>query len=659
MRFSLSSANDQKLIIVSCLFFLIVKAAWVILPAQAMGVPRLGDDSFVYLWTGASTALQPRVDTPAIKDIISLRHLEDNINHDVEFARARTTMRTTAVSTSPFAMLTGALLNAGLSNNAAFAVSELIVAVVLMAGIFALITSLFGSQSAGISLLLLASVVLPQQGIHYLVPSVLTFGLAALLFAELGALRPRIWIVVTLSVLMSLIHSIGLVYLGLSMAYIIAVPVIRDRVIRFPMLPVVGVLLAICLAYGLNKIGGGLPADTAGTGVISLTEIPSNLVGASAFVWQSFLSVPILWVFGIVGLGLACMRSKSRSIILILIFIGGFFGGTVFHLDGYPGELSSRLLVMIILVLAGAAGYFIAFMMEFSFASKVLAIAVLAVHLAFQGMATTEYFFKNINSRSEVLSQTEIRTDLEALPDNASIIWSDPDISMMAAFLEGGDRFRALPYPMIDGSPSADKALETWKPGFLAVPVPKHFNAQSLVESTSLNPRFYGLSFADYSTITIGTNSERAHSVFVRLSRQIQEGEITLGSNKITEHCAFVEWMPENTDGKVWLELDLSKCPAGTLIELRSQKSDLAVLGLRVTLPEKRINWPWGSAATIRGIPRDVTFQDVLLKFDWVTLLGASLANRFPVTHPIALMSDESGIVWLRTENSMQENSIK
>src|SRR3546814_11553806 len=58
-------------ILLSCglSIFLIVKVVWAVAPTQIMGLPRLGDDALVYVWSGANSAFASLSDSHAVRDI--------------------------------------------------------------------------------------------------------------------------------------------------------------------------------------------------------------------------------------------------------------------------------------------------------------------------------------------------------------------------------------------------------------------------------------------------------------------------------------------------------------------------------------------------------------------------------------------------------------
>ena len=206
---------------------------------------------------------------------------------------------------------------------------------------------------------------------------------------------------------------------------------------------------------------------------------------------------------------------------------------------------------MLVIVLAGAAGWLVVTALRMRRIYAAGAIALLAVNLGLGAQATFAKFVENMNGRVDVYSESEIRADLEVLPADASIVWPEPDISMMAALLEGAWRFRVLPYPMIEGSPSENAVLEQWRPDYIAAPVPRSFNTRSLLQSKTLSPRFYGISLADVSELTVHFGEERPSRLLMRLSEPPRKGDLKVAG--AGGPCS--SWKHESVDvaGVTWL----------------------------------------------------------------------------------------------------------
>lgn len=638
---------DRRLLGLACVFFFLCKSLWVLLPVQAMGIPRLGDDGLVYLWTGASTVLTPRLDTPAVRDIVALRQQGDDAGDaELDFLRARTTMRLTYVAASPFAMLTGLLVQSGLSHKAAFAGTELIIAGVLTASIAALGTALFGAAAAAVAVTILALALLPLQGIHYLVPGVLALALALLVLAELCRAPPRAWILFPATLVLGLTHAIGFVYIALCCAFALLLPAARQRALVVNWTPLIAIVLGGVAAFAFFRLAGGQAPATSGTGTLSLSGIPRNFAAALGYVGQSIASQPVTWVFGCGGLLLAARARRVEPLLLLCLVLALFLSAALFDITGYPGDLGARILVLAMMLVASAAGYGIVEAWRVKRIIFAAALVLFAGQMIIHAGATWLLMVENMNSRGEIHDEAAIRVDLAALPDNASIIWTEPDISMMAAFLEGATRFHALPYPMIERSAERDALIARARPGFIAAAIPKSLNTTARTGSTHFSPRRYGVSFADFGVVQIRLQGAAIDRMFLRLSRSPEPRDVRVSTISGGADCQIQAGEVQTLYGKTWLPLDLRSCSPDTIVTIASENRDLSLLGLSLTPPRPRINWPWGSPVLVLAQARAPGGSDAAFVFDWPSLIGTSLARD---SNP-SLVSDESGIVWLRTD---------
>src|SRR3546814_10825859 len=137
-------------ILLSCglSIFLIVKVVWAVAPTQIMGLPRLGDDALVYVWSGANSAFASLSDSHAVRAIERLYGSSDPLRQDEQFELDRVSMRVIGSEPSPWWALTGGLISLGLSPTAVFAVLEVLPADTLAVGIDWLLSGLYGPAAA-------------------------------------------------------------------------------------------------------------------------------------------------------------------------------------------------------------------------------------------------------------------------------------------------------------------------------------------------------------------------------------------------------------------------------------------------------------------------------------------------------------------------------
>ena len=201
--------------IVAALIFLVVKIFWVSIPAYSMGGARLGDDSLVYLLSGKSNILNP---TPHQRIQLEIRSLGNTLLSDdsLEFNRARVLMRNTFVAATPYALIAEAVEGMNFSIKVTFMVLEIMVAAILTYSIWFFTRIIFNDEISALVLLCLSFAILPNQGLHYLVPSVLTLSFGVMLWGKVINGKDHIFSIFLVSFLLMASHQIGLFYLAVA-----------------------------------------------------------------------------------------------------------------------------------------------------------------------------------------------------------------------------------------------------------------------------------------------------------------------------------------------------------------------------------------------------------------------------------------------------------
>jgi hypothetical protein len=628
--------------------FMLAKSAWILLPTATMGGPRLGDDALVYLWVGTSNVFDAKIDTPAVKDIVELRKRTQGGDPGAEYLTARTTMRTTNVSTSPVSFALDGLLKLGLSQTSAFAVSELVTAAVLAAGILSFLAVTVGPLPAAAALAMLSVTMLPGQGLHYLIPGVLTLGLGLLLWAELAQNRARLVLIAAFCMAASLTHQIGLVYIAIGCGYVGIRTLVRALPVRSALIQLASVAAGMIAARLFDLALGKQIPPTAGMGAISLAGADANLLEGLAAFSKILLTAPFLCVLAIVGLILHLRVRDGRLPTFLLLLFGAFFAATAFYVEGYPGELTRRLTVVIAILSAGFAGVAIEASLRRRTAIMIAVGLFVALHFASQSVLSYGAYWRNVNNRAAVYDAAGLRRELAALPPDASIVWTDPDITMMAAFLEGAWRYRALPFPMVEGGGQVDQIIAEWKPSYIAAAPPEKMNTLSALRSKSFTPRYYGVSLDDVEDVEIAL-APGTPGLFIRLSRSVDQQDLIFSARSAEGDCPPPEWRQVKAGSRGWIEVDLSRCPGAAAVKVISSRHGLALVGLQSRTPRPGVNWPWGEAMAITGESKTRKRASVAFRFDWEALLGPALASRLVDRSPEAVTADESGVVWVRS----------
>jgi hypothetical protein len=640
--------SSRRWLVAAVALFLAVKLVWVLVPAAVMGLPRLGDDALVYLWSGVSSVVEPRLNQPAIRDIIQIRLEDASPPPALEHARARVTMRTTGVTASPVALLAGGLHHAGVSHNLAFALVEVAIAVCLCFGIAYAVGHLCGHGAAAATLALLAFAILPNQGLHYLIPSVFVLALALVLWATVLTHPARWLLALVTAIAMLLAHPIGPVYVlvGIALLAGLAVKARRLPFASATSLAALGASFPLWLA--INSWVGVRAPQTSGLGGFSLAEVPRNIVGLAGHLKTLALTQPVLFVLLLVGLVMAiCQRRTRPNAFLLAGVLAGVVVTTVMvDVPGYPGELPSRALIALLIICVGIAGTWLLESFMLLRRRWLLGAAVIGFTWCTQLPQFLHYGIENINSRHQTYDAAELRSEIAALPANTRIVWLDSDVALMAGLLEGADRLHAVPYSML----AKPEDLRAWttstEPIVLATIAPERLNGMSAVRSWSLQPRFYGFDFDSYSYVLIDATvaSEMPH--FLRVSG----GKIGL----LRVHAADgrqcqLEQSPSSAAH--WLRI--TGCEGARRLQIESNDRNLRVTGISQRSLAPSCAWPWGASGLRLIAVSRKGGERMELSFSYDYLLGVQTARAMQSQlGTLALRSCESGIVWLQAAST-------
>ncbi len=628
--------------------FLAVKLVWVLVPAAVMGLPRLGDDALVYLWSGVSSVAEPRLDKPAIRDIIQIRQEDASPPPALEHARARATMRTTGVTASPVALLAGGLLHAGVSHKLAFALVEAAIAVFLCFGIAYGVGQLCGQGAAAATLALLAFAILPNQGLHYLIPGVFVLALALVLWVTV-LMRPARWLLaLIIAIIMLLAHPIGPVCVLVGIALLAGQAIQARRLPSASVMSLAALGTSFPLWLATNAWIGVRAPLTGGLGGFSLAEVPRNIMGLAGHLKTLVLTQPVLFVLLLVGLVLAIRQRRTRpnAFLLAGVLAGVVLTTVAVDVPGYPGELPSRALIALLIVCVGIAGTWL--LESFMPLRRCWLVGTAAIGFAWctQLPQFLHYGIENINSRHQIYDAAKLRSEIAALPANTTIVWLDSDVALMAGLLEGADRLHAVPYSML----AKPEDLRSWTtstaPVMLATTAPERLNGMSLVRSWSLRPRFYGFDFRSYSSVLIDAAEATELPRFLRVAG----GE----SRRLSVHAGDgrrCELEQPPSSAAQWLRV--TGCEGARQLQIESDDRNLRVTGISQLLQATGCAWPWEvSGLRLIAVSRKGG-ESREMSFGYDNLLGVQTARALQSQFgTLTLNSCESGIVWLQAAST-------
>lgn len=632
--------SEKKYFYFALVWILLTKVFWILGPTSAMGIPRLGDDSLVYLWTGASSVVHSQLGSNAIQDIVSIRNLADNPTPELDFARARVTMRVASAIASPYAITTGILLDSGLPLKYVTAVMELLVFLVFLAGLIYFGLRRFGYGPNAIVLVFLSFALLPNQGIHFLVPSVLTMSCALVLYSIILD-KGSAFFVFVLTPFMLLIHTIAQIYLLLALLILLIESIDKKKITRDSLQYVVGIALGFLVWLAMAKLSGVTYAKTSGMGGVELSQFFSNFLGFLQLLKEFLFNQPVLVILLVYGLVYSYKLSDQIQRFLLALVLG-MVASFLINIPGYPSDLTTRLFVPFSILLFYSASLQLwqkLKIINLRFASPL--VLFLLFVLTAEAKPFFGYFFDNINQRYQIIHEDLMRAELMDLPKQADVIWLDGDIQMMYGLLLGGGNLHFIPYTTVKKTDYLRELIKSPKDFFIAAPFPERLNGtSSLKGSFSLMPRFYGYRFDQYKKVSLYFDSSLNQKLFIRMEGNNQTIRVS------TENGLNCKINPLN-NYPTWFEV---KSCSGESIHVESQSSETRFLGLQLANFNPNQSWPWGNSnIRLRAEPSHLTHDVSEVKFGWESFLGKDLVDDFSnQTDRMTVKTDQSGVIWIQ-----------
>jgi len=320
------------------------------------------DDSLPYLVRAQQLEECPLQDCPALND---LRQQLFSPSPDAEVARERGYAASAFPHYHPlFSVVLLVLKKAGLDPVTAYKMLWMAAPILFGIGFAYLLTSLFGRYVAGVALLLLMAKVFPSSGLHQIVPSNLSMGIAVLTWGRIVARKGDCpWSMPLGSAATVALHPVGLAYVGLGAGLALSFGGWHRTSRAWKSILLTALLF---VAVGLVLFAAGVPhlavpvqlipsgaepfLDLLRRGVQSFTlEVVPNVLRLEGGL---FGSIPLFC--GWVALGLISLSADVRG--PLLKFLGLYFIVllvSLFHIQFDPADLFLRLWIPWIFLLFG------------------------------------------------------------------------------------------------------------------------------------------------------------------------------------------------------------------------------------------------------------------------------------------------------------------
>jgi hypothetical protein len=641
--------------------FLMAKLYLVILPAYSLSIPRLGDDSLVYLWRGKLSSFDYSTSSPSLQDILVQRYLDDSPPEQIGMIRSEVAARNIGTLAPVYDYMMRLLLATGLSLKWAFAVSE-IIGVITMTFAFAIFLRLLvGSAPAGIGMLLLAFAILPYQGIYSFIPSTWSLSLSMLLWTYMlksrTAASPLLVFVVSLFILG--VHPVARVYVSAAAAlHIIGLSNIKLAFQRRMLLLYSSIIAALLLSLVLPRAIPSLsPPPSSILGEIRIDEsILENLRAVWPLIKDPLIRknilLALLFVFALV------LRPKemflSRIVILTVILIFSLMAiSLIFYMPGHPAELFTRLLVPFVVIIAGIGSKFLLVQIERGKYKRIKLSLFILCLLASFSLWTGSYVFQTMNWRTEVVHDDLLRKQLDSLPTHTDILYADAFIALQASLLQEGYRYGAIVYPMLKNSYSLDAFLNTRKPEVIVIPNFRSLNSLAANRVKNFKSRRHGFNFKATDYIIIESlEGKTVSSLYLFINNSSDNAILTTQVFSINHGSGFSESkISVQPKFKGWLKV-LEQTYGVKTVRIVLPEQNGWVEGIATEPPQPHIYWPWNSEVTVTYHMRKKPAEKVVkIQFSPEKLLSeydaADLIDVIAKGSPV--ISDDSGLVFMRT----------
>ncbi len=171
-------ASHRQLLIGASLF-LAIKLLFVSFGAFSMHGPRIGDDSYVYLWFTEQTGFSELMESPGVRSITDFSEKIDveSLDEEGRFSYYRVVMRLVGHPKNNFLHgIFAPTLGTDLSFYQLFWIQEIVISIILSLGLYLLFRAAPLLPAIGFVLPLVAMSIFPGQGMHFLIPSTLSLG---------------------------------------------------------------------------------------------------------------------------------------------------------------------------------------------------------------------------------------------------------------------------------------------------------------------------------------------------------------------------------------------------------------------------------------------------------------------------------------------------
>lgn len=654
---SLNNFSRNHFFVISIAVFLLAKIFLVIPTSTALGIPRLGDDSIIYLWKSKIFLSDDAYSYSSLKDIRSQRFLKDNPSDELSFARSNIAQRTLPETFSPtYNLLTAPIIYLASDMRWAFACTEVIGILLMGAGLTWFFFELVGPLAGGIGLLLVSFAILPNQGINCFIPSTYALACSFILWAYIWRKGLDVsWQLILIAALLILgLHPIAKIYVAIT-PFLLGIRLSVTKAYKTSIFwkTFMACCVSLILIFSLPHLSPYLnppPSDILG-GVNFSTGIKTNALAIISLIWDPIIRFNPAWFLLFLG-ALVIYYKKSFLYPLGLITWGVFFLLAIsltFFLPGYPGELFSRIWVLFFVITSAICGKFYEKLLSSENGISRAYCYAFWLTIVVSGITwVNKYTPTTMNWRTEVLSDEKIKKTFLQIPTGTSVLYTESNVALQASLMLGGEKLGAVVYPMLKNSNSLEKIIVEKKPRTIVTPIDYRLNNLTEIRSKKFTSRKLGIYFPVNERFTIyPDNGANLKNLWLRFHSETYQ-EFNLEIN-------FFEYgneLPTKKILSVRTGINEIEVPSNVAyIEIECPNLPIWLTGFGAENPHKEINWPWKERWTIKYQPKN-NKKPITISFNVNSLLElVSASELLPLVNKSnPVISDDGGLVFLRSK---------
>lgn len=672
---------------IGALLWLVFQGILVWQPLAVRSLPPEVDDSYGYLLKAAQLDDCFWQECPALND---LRHQVDTPIHadsgdDLYFLyeQVRAHVRLFLVYTPLFSIILWLLHHVGLSWEGAYTLIWALGPPLFGVAIALWVRAMWGWVTAGLVLGILAVVVFPEQGLHYVVPSNICLALAMLMWARLFARNgdAPFTLVIGTMVLVGL-HTIGVIYALIAILF--AAPLqLRNRKMRVAGLLAGGVVaLSSILPTMISRPDMAIRPYPYPEGVSWQAEMMLNLHLAQQEWWSWVGLLAPLWWFGtliILGgiiVSYALLYRQQRASFLptlwLTILVVGATGASIFVVRPYfPASLFYRLWIPCAVM--GVAAYMhmlwqMAVWLRREGTGQIVGVIALPILVVFlvlgfvqkvptlfemQAHMRNRHSFSLDPDQVAILVQRTTQHTTQHTTDTTRVFYRDEiprDFYLTHSAMKAGAVYWPIAMPLIKGRKDVDEQLLPITHAVIWDPVETMALDDMLSYDIVNRDGELLLRSVEWMRIEIPQPLPRRdtpHQLKVWV-RNDGKGDL-LGVFPIGQDGSTLtdagEWANVPGDWEGWLTFEVGHISSTTAWDfgLPRDGGDVALKGL--VFDDSPLQWPWRQQATLRLNLRDI--GNYIINFNPVASLPGEVR-----TSDVQVLDDSSATVLLELDTA-------